>query len=79
MKYAVAILSGFDNDNKILFIDSNSKSNALKTALVELCTNEETMKQQKEWNEVLPDNYEDLVNEIANGELFCCVEKVDAT
>lgn len=76
MKYAVAILSFFDNENKILFVDADSKAEALKKALVDIAENEETKQQQREWNDTLTNDYEELLDELVNGEMSCCVEEI---
>lgn len=68
-KYAVAILSCFDNENKIYFISADSASDAVKLALIESCSTEEYKAEQVEYNKMMPDDLEELKSMLYNQEL----------
>ncbi len=74
--YAVAILSLFDNDNKIFLIKAENKVNALKEGLIEFCTNEEDKNSQRQLNKESSNDYEELTDNLFSMELCCSVKEI---
>ena len=75
--YSVAIKDVVDNVLKIYFIDAESPSGAIKQALLDRCERESSKKSQAEWNERLPDDYEELVDELFNCDLLCAARPIN--
>ena len=67
-KYAVAILSFFENQNKIFIVDADTEVNAMKKALIDFCKTEQSKKDQEEW-QISWETVEDVINECFNGEI----------
>lgn len=67
-KYAVAILSFFENQNKIFIVEADTEVNAMKKALIKFCTSDEAKKSQEEW-QTSWETVDEVINECFNGEL----------
>ncbi len=67
-KYAVAILSFFENQNKIFIVEADNDVNAMKKALLDFCTTDERKKDQEEWQAPW-ETVNDVINECFNGEI----------
>lgn len=75
-KYAVAILSMFENKNEIFFVEETSEVLAVKQALVDFCKLDENKEDQKQWNESLPNDLEELIDQLVDGDLAVAVKEI---
>jgi hypothetical protein len=75
-KYAVAILSLFENNNEIFFVEAEDEVQAIKQGLIDFCKDEEIKQSQREWNLELSNSVEELKNELINGELAVTAREI---
>lgn len=68
-KYAVAVLSAFENENTIQLVEAENEVEAIKLATVQFQRTEEQKEETKDW---LSKEYtlKELLNELADGEIL---------
>lgn len=74
-KFAVAYLF-FENDNQVHFTEAETPAQAIKNVLVDICTTEEARQSQINWNRNLPDDIEELLDNLANAEISMAAKEI---
>lgn len=77
-KYVVALISFFDNEIKQFKIEAHSEYDAIKKAMVEMCSSEESKESELEFqkSEHFPKDMEGYNEYLANGDMDACITEV---
>lgn len=73
-KYAVAVISFFENENTVQIVEASNEIEAVKKAVIVFNNkfdkrNEETLKENEDWLNEISSTLENLLDELINGEL----------